>query len=90
MKRAAANAADCVRDHIPLEQGLRRTEEVLYDLRPLVRDHIPLEQGLRHSRTYPHTWSYTVRDHIPLEQGLRRTIASVDGAQRLRSETIFH
>ena len=39
----------CVRDHIPLEQGLRHTATDA-DLRPrfTVRDHIPLEQGLRH------------------------------------------
>ena len=38
---------DSVREHIPLEQGLR----LLSTLRPrgieLVREHIPLEQGLR-------------------------------------------
>ena len=36
-----------VRDHIPLEQGLRRIvgPGKIFDL---VRDHIPLEQGLRH------------------------------------------
>ena len=40
---------DCsVRDHIPLEQGLR--QEIVSSVRYLyrVRDHIPLEQGLRH------------------------------------------
>ena len=37
----------CVRDHIPLEQGLRLNEAKL-EYRPgFVRDHIPLEQGLR-------------------------------------------
>ena len=36
-----------VRDHIPLEQGLRQPECSHYALSSLVRDHIPLEQGLR-------------------------------------------
>ena len=36
-----------VRDHIPLEQGLRPTEDFLADNAIVVRDHIPLEQGLR-------------------------------------------
>ena len=37
-----------VRDHIPLEQGLRlqALEDCGFDYH--VRDHIPLEQGLRH------------------------------------------
>ena len=37
-----------VRDHIPLEQGLRHSfaRQIGRFLR--VRDHIPLEQGLRH------------------------------------------
>ena len=36
-----------VRDHIPLEQGLRRFGQPGTGATPLVRDHIPLEQGLR-------------------------------------------
>ena len=36
-----------VRDHIPLEQGLRLADSLAELHRPLVRDHIPLEQGLR-------------------------------------------
>ena len=62
-----------VRDHIPLEQGLR---PILYSScrHPVVvRDHIPLEQGLRLLEVllvqFP---EQTVRDHIPLEQGLRQ------------------
>ena len=40
--------ASCVRDHIPLEQGLRHAERMSHDAeRMSVRDHIPLEQGLR-------------------------------------------
>ena len=36
-----------VRDHIPLEQGLRPTATRANSAANAVRDHIPLEQGLR-------------------------------------------
>ena len=36
-----------VRDHIPLEQGLRPGNSLVHPACALVRDHIPLEQGLR-------------------------------------------
>ena len=39
-----------VRDHIPLEQGLRPDQVQPDSCRTNVRDHIPLEQGLRLSR----------------------------------------
>ena len=38
-----------VRDHIPLEQGLRQDHCQRTFAQTCVRDHIPLEQGLRHS-----------------------------------------
>ena len=36
-----------VREHIPLEQGLRLFTKNQYRARTGVREHIPLEQGLR-------------------------------------------
>ena len=62
-----------VREHIPLEQGLRHEdlssfEEILV----LVREHIPLEQGLRLMSLCFLAQEVDVREHIPLEQGLRR------------------
>ena len=36
-----------VRDHIPLEQGLRPGGQGTHGAVQIVRDHIPLEQGLR-------------------------------------------
>ena len=61
-----------VRDHIPLEQGLRRNSALGDHLSgDRVRDHIPLEQGLRLLRRSLRMPSHIVRDHIPLEQGLR-------------------
>ena len=62
----------CVRDHIPLEQGLRPVADAVFTSPLDVRDHIPLEQGLRLCRTNPDgVLTLCVRDHIPLEQGLR-------------------
>ena len=81
-----------VREHIPLEQGLRR----LYT-RPerrfcrFVREHIPLEQGLRPiSIIIVVSTSYRVREHIPLEQGLRLTSFFALELIFLESESIFH
>ena len=62
-----------VRDHIPLEQGLRHIRAQPSTMWSRVRDHIPLEQGLRRFRALIHgDVLFFVRDHIPLEQGLRR------------------
>ena len=36
-----------VREHIPLEQGLRRHSSNPWQISHPVREHIPLEQGLR-------------------------------------------
>ena len=61
-----------VRDHIPLEQGLRPAREYAEECKP------PKSQRPYSIRTRIKTlWDnclqgvYTVRDHIPLEQGLR-------------------
>ena len=61
-----------VRDHIPLEQGLRPITRLFLKFFSVVRDHIPLEQGLRLSAYFWTDDGSSVRDHIPLEQGLRR------------------
>jgi len=37
-----------VREHIPLEQGLRPILPIFKGKNNHVREHIPLEQGLRH------------------------------------------
>ena len=62
-----------VRDHIPLEQGLRHHSVCNCEYRNKLRDHIPLKQGLRHitSWVFLHLFD-DVQDHIPLKQGLRR------------------
>ena len=60
-----------VRDHIPLEQGLRPFINAILTNEHSVRDHIPLEQGLRQRPLNLPRIFIVVRDHIPLEQGLR-------------------
>ena len=62
-----------VRDHIPLEQGLRHCAISVTYCKTYVRDHIPLEQGLRPSYLAVVIMPNPVRDHIPLEQGLRQS-----------------
>ena len=65
-------ASPGVRDHIPLEQGLRLGNDRTWrSYRRRVRDHIPLEQGLRRELNILNNGINKVRDHIPLEQGLR-------------------
>ena len=36
-----------IREHIPLDQGLRLCQSLVYRILKLIREHIPLEQGLR-------------------------------------------
>ena len=62
-----------VREHIPLEQGLRLRLALFAKLMQIhVREHIPLEQGLRQEKSFAMvTGGHAVREHIPLEQGLR-------------------
>ena len=65
-----------VREHIPLEQGLRRYHTTDYRRKFLsVREHIPLEQGLRPEILFCYPALDSVREHIPLEQGLRPILA---------------
>ena len=78
-----------VRDHIPLEQGLRHRPEPLFVQKQNVRDHIPLEQGLRRLRRKLLRRKPLVRDHIPLEQGLRLSSHNSSIVTGM-SETIFH
>ena len=62
-----------VREHIPLEQGLRRLLQCALLHWTMVREHIPLEQGLRQFLETRHFINgLKVREHIPLEQGLRQ------------------
>ena len=65
------NNVRTVRDHLPLQQGLRRSGAS----RPMqvsrVRDHLPLQQGLRLGNRFMREQFYCVRDHLPLQQGLR-------------------
>ena len=60
-----------VRDHLPLQQGLRPISCISDVDSCQVRDHLPLQQGLRPSPRGKTMSSLFVRDHLPLQQGLR-------------------
>ena len=78
-----------VRDHIPLEQGLRRMPKawqaaLIEGQRPYsIRTRIKTEHCILI------TWRKLVRDHIPLEQGLRHN-QPLKVESSAQSETIFH
>ena len=77
-----------VRDHIPLEQGLRPVTTTCnvdgYSQRPYsIRTRIKTEGYLFNFL------NVSVRDHIPLEQGLRLNGGSSNRTDG-KSETIFH
>ena len=72
MSPATQSRKKVVREHIPLEQGLRHVFCDFVIEVVAVREHIPLEQGLRHPTILiEETTKGLVREHIPLEQGLR-------------------
>ena len=48
MDSASGDFSRWLRDHLPLEQGLRRTNCRGNDSASDLRDHLPAEQGLRH------------------------------------------
>ena len=61
-----------IREHIPLEQGLRPISHRVSPLSVfIIREHIPLEQGLRQLCDISRIHHRHIREHIPLEQGLR-------------------
>ena len=80
---------NCLRDHLPLQQGLRLGVEVaVLCVATHVRDHLPLKQGLRLiNNAAKEIETPLIRDHLPLKQGLR--LSGVHLALE-RSETIFH
>ena len=62
-----------VRDHLPLQQGLRPLSTRVSNPQASVRDHLPLQQGLRQHISVNETIVNRVRDHLPLQQGLRHS-----------------
>ena len=70
-----------VRDHLPLKQGLRPTNNSCYKRFILrkVRDHLPLKQGLRQESKDWEELESIVRDHLPLKQGLRPKLRDRSG-----------
>ena len=78
-----------VRDHIPLEQGLRPIAAPGVELGRIVRDHIPLEQGLRlHLADMWHRpigqRPYSIRTRIKTCSAPPKAVLDDE------SETIFH
>ena len=64
-----------VRDHRPLQQGLRPVGILKSFIILNVRDHRPLQQGLRLTVFCSFRSDiFFVRDHRPLQQGLRHTL----------------
>ena len=78
-----------LREHIPLQQGLRPPYPLLQGGLMHLREHIPLQQGLRREPHILHKFLTTLREHIPLQQGLRPVIIS-PVTLLVTSESIFH
>ena len=79
-----------VRDHIPLEQGLRPRVVVLLEVLICCQRPYSIRTRIKTSGIKMLKGVTVVRDHIPLEQGLRPSVPLelTDGASP--SETIFH
>ncbi len=66
------NGLSHVREHLPLQQGLRPAPfPLLWLVRDNVREHLPLQQGLRLLFYGLCGLLGNVREHLPLQQGLR-------------------
>ena len=72
MQPPALNTLMYVRDHIPLQQGLRL--EPIMPFHGLLKRQRPYSITTRIKTHHSHSEIYVsnVRDHIPLQQGLRR------------------
>ena len=79
-----------VRDHLPLQQGLRQDWSFSIWNTPVVRDHLPLQQGLRLRQHLMQPDEWRVRDHLPLQQGLRLLPTDTFAIVLILYETIFH
>ena len=79
-----------VRDHIPLEQGLRQDHKLpSYNLLMSQRPY-SIRTRIKTSSVTSAESNTNVRDHIPLEQGLRPARGYFHCVWHLFSETIFH
>ena len=80
-----------VRDHIPLEQGLRLLLSASILLRRLsVRDHIPLEQGLRRLGVFHLGFSKISQRPYSIRTRIKTDKAEAQNPFMEASETIFH
>ena len=78
-----------VRDHIPLEQGLRPTNSSSGNKYKLCQRPYSIRTRIKTALVAASANADDVRDHIPLEQGLRLSIRVIL-ASYSQSETIFH
>ena len=62
-----------VRDHIPLEQGLRHGESDFLAVVPFGQRPYSIRTRIKTNNKTSYKILIHVRDHIPLEQGLRRS-----------------
>ena len=63
--------SDCVRDHIPLEQGLRQKISCFYLFLSRCQRPYSIRTRIKTLSGDDKSAQAKVRDHIPLEQGLR-------------------
>ena len=63
-----------VRDHIPLEQGLRRITFFIINSFTVCQRPYSIRTRIKTIAKFAANADSVVRDHIPLEQGLRREI----------------
>ena len=81
----------CVKDYLPLQQGLRHDWQGLWQVLTYVKDYLPLQQGLRPPSGHGAHQDDGVKDYLPLQQGLRLTKATSSSSnflgQRLSSIT---
>ena len=84
------NIDTSVRDHIPLEQGLRLPHQFSIPKQQTGQRPYSIRTRIKTKSLRFLIRPRDVRDHIPLEQGLRPPSAAASPALPAVSETIFH
>ena len=62
----------CLREYVPLKQGLRLRGLSFITALSALREYVPLKQGLRRGIIYCTGAGIVLREYVPLKQGLRR------------------
>ena len=79
----------CVKEYIPIEQGLRPLILIIVTNAHCVKEYIPIEQGLRPIISFAGISTSFVKEYIPIEQGLRPLLDFATPTSRPRSKSIF-